>query len=37
MNHEVVRTRKGHVAMRSLDASEVMHPGVGPIQEAEQL
>ena len=37
MNHEVIRTRKGHIAMRSLDASEVMHPGVGPLKEAEQL
>jgi queuine tRNA-ribosyltransferase len=37
MNHEVVRTLKGHVAMRSLDAGEVMHPGVGPLLEAEQL
>jgi hypothetical protein len=37
MNHEVVRTRKGLVAMRSLDAGEVMHPGVGPLVEAEQL
>lgn len=37
MNHEVVRTRKGHWAMRSLDAGEVMHPGVGPLVEAEQL
>jgi len=37
MSHEIVRTRKGHVAMRSLDAGEVMHPGVGPLMEAEQL
>jgi queuine tRNA-ribosyltransferase len=37
MSHEVVRTRKGLVAMRSLDAGEVMHPGVGPLVEAEQL
>ena len=37
MNHEVVRTRKGLVAMRSLDVGEVMHPGVGPLTESEQL
>jgi queuine tRNA-ribosyltransferase len=37
MSHEVVRTRKGLVAMRSLDAGEVMHPGVGPLVESEQL
>ena len=37
MTHEVIRTRKGLVAMRSLDAGEVMHPGVGPLVEAEQL
>jgi queuine tRNA-ribosyltransferase len=37
VNHEVVRTRGGALAMRSLDAGEVMHPGVGPLVEAEQL
>ena len=37
MSHEVVRTRKGLVAMRSVDAGEVMHPGVGPLVESEQL
>ena len=37
MSHEVIRTRKGLVAMRSLEAGEVMHPGVGPLVEAEQL
>jgi queuine tRNA-ribosyltransferase len=37
MNHEVVRTRGGALAMRSLDAGEVMHPGVGPLVEAQQL
>jgi queuine tRNA-ribosyltransferase len=37
MSHQVVRTRKGLVAMRDLDAGEVMHPGVGPLVEAEQL
>jgi queuine tRNA-ribosyltransferase len=36
-HHEVVRTRGGALAMRSLDAGEVMHPGVGPLVEAEQL
>ena len=37
MSHEVIRTRTGLVAMRSLDVGEVMHPGVGPLVEAEQL
>jgi queuine tRNA-ribosyltransferase len=37
VNHEVVRTRGGALAMRSLEAGEVMHPGVGPLVEAEQL
>jgi queuine tRNA-ribosyltransferase len=37
LNHEVVRTRGGALAMRSLDAGEVMHPGVGPLIEAQQL
>jgi queuine tRNA-ribosyltransferase len=36
-NHEVVQTRGGAFAMRSRDAGEVMHPGVGPVVEAEQL
>jgi queuine tRNA-ribosyltransferase len=35
--HEVVRTRGGALAMRSVEAGEVMHPGVGPLAEAEQL
>ncbi|MDB4968071.1 MAG: queuine tRNA-ribosyltransferase [Myxococcales bacterium] len=35
--HEVVRTRGGALAMRSLEAGEVMHPGVGPLAEAEAL
>jgi queuine tRNA-ribosyltransferase len=35
--HEVVRTRGGALAMRSRDAGEVMHPGVGPRAEAELL
>jgi queuine tRNA-ribosyltransferase len=36
-NHEIVRTRGGALAMRSLADGEVMHPGVGPLVEAEQL
>jgi queuine tRNA-ribosyltransferase len=36
-SHEVVRTRGGALAMRSLGDGEVMHPGVGPLVEAEQL
>jgi queuine tRNA-ribosyltransferase len=36
-SHEVVRTRGGALAMRSLSAGEVMHPGVGPLVEAERL
>jgi len=35
--HELVRTRAGAVAVRSLVEGEVMHPGVGPRVEAEQL
>jgi queuine tRNA-ribosyltransferase len=35
--HEIVRTRSGAAAMRSLAEQEVMHPGVGPLIEAEQL
>ena len=35
--HEIVKTRGGALAMRSLAAGEVMHPGVGPVVEAEQL
>jgi queuine tRNA-ribosyltransferase len=37
MTHEVVRTRAGALAIRSVDAGEVMHPGVGPLAEAEAL
>ena len=37
MSHEIVRTRGGALAMRSLVDGEVMHPGVGPLVEAEQL
>lgn len=33
----MVRTSKGALAMRSLEADEVMHPGVGPLVEAEHL
>ena len=36
-SHEIVRTRGGALAMRSLADGEVMHPGVGPLVEAEQL
>lgn len=35
--HEIIRTRGGARAMRSLAEGEVMHPGVGPLVEAEQL
>jgi len=35
--HEVVRTRGGALAMRSRAAGEIMHPGVGPLREAELL
>jgi queuine tRNA-ribosyltransferase len=35
--HEIVQTRGGALAMRSLADGEVMHPGVGPLVEAEQL
>ena len=35
--HEVVRTRGGSLAMRSVEAGEIMHPGVGPLVEAEML
>jgi queuine tRNA-ribosyltransferase len=37
VSHEIVRTRGGALAMRSLIDKEVMHPGVGPLVEAEQL
>ena len=37
VSHEIVRTRGGALAMRSLADGEVMHPGVGPLVEAEQL
>lgn len=35
--HEVVRTRGGALAVRSLAEGEVMHPGVGPLIEAQHL
>jgi queuine tRNA-ribosyltransferase len=35
--HEIIRTRGGALAVRSLAAGEIMHPGVGPLIEAEQL
>ena len=37
MSHEVVRTRAGALAVRSVEAGEVMHPGVGPLVEAREL
>jgi len=37
MSHEVVRTRTGTLAMRSISDGEVMHPGVGPLAEAAAL
>jgi queuine tRNA-ribosyltransferase len=37
VTHEIVQTRGGALAMRSLVDGEVMHPGVGPLIEAEQL
>jgi queuine tRNA-ribosyltransferase len=37
VSHQVVRTRGGALAVRSVEAGEVMHPGVGPLVEAQQL
>jgi queuine tRNA-ribosyltransferase len=37
VSHELVRTRSGALAVRSLEAGEIMHPGVGPRVEAEAL
>jgi queuine tRNA-ribosyltransferase len=37
VRYEVVRTRGGALAMRSIEDGEVMHPGVGPLVEADQL
>jgi queuine tRNA-ribosyltransferase len=36
-SHEIVQTRGGALAMRSVADGEVMHPGVGPLVEAERL
>jgi queuine tRNA-ribosyltransferase len=36
-SHEIIRTRGGALAVRSVAEGEVMHPGVGPLVEAEQL
>ncbi|HEY0708091.1 MAG TPA: MnmC family methyltransferase [Polyangia bacterium] len=35
--HELVRIRSGALAVRSREVAEVMHPGVGPVAEAEAL
>jgi len=37
VSHEVVRTSGGALAIRSVEDGEVMHPGVGPLVEAEAL
>jgi queuine tRNA-ribosyltransferase len=37
VTHEVVRTTGGALAVRSVADGEVMHPGVGPLAEAEAL
>lgn len=37
MTHEIVRTRSGAMAVRCTEAGEVMHPGVGPLLEAQRL
>jgi queuine tRNA-ribosyltransferase len=37
VGHEIIRTRGGARAMRSVAEGEVMHPGVGPLVEAERL
>ncbi len=37
MSHELCRLRTGAVAVRDLATGEVMHPGVGPLVEAEFL
>ena len=36
-SHELVRTKSGALAVRSVADDEVMHPGVGPRVEAETL
>lgn len=35
--HELVQIKSGAFAIRSVDAGEVMHPGVGPQREAQEL
>lgn len=35
--HEIVRTRGGALAMRGVAEGEIMHPGVGPLVEAQVL
>src|SRR5436305_2092876 len=37
MSHEVVTTTRGARAMRDTAVGEVMHPGAGPLVEAQQL
>lgn len=37
MSHEVVTTTAGALAVRCRETGETMHPGVGPIAEAEAL
>jgi queuine tRNA-ribosyltransferase len=37
MKPEVVRTRAGALAVRDAESGELMHPGVGPLAEAEAL
>lgn len=37
MSHEVVTTTAGALAMRCCDTGETMHPGVGPLAEADAL
>lgn len=37
MSHEVVTTPSGALAMRCRETGETMHPGVGPIVEADAL
>jgi queuine tRNA-ribosyltransferase len=36
-DHEIIRTRAGALAMRSREAGEIMHPGLGPLAEAQAL
>lgn len=37
VEHRVVRTKSGHLAMLCTADGEVMHPGVGPLAEARDL